>query len=738
GSNQTDGLAEISANVITNILQTNISSGATFRNSLNINNSGMGAGPVSIASGGVFELTRNGLNGTATATAATTLTNVFSGAGDIKLNGVATTQSNAINSAGAYTINADNSAFSGRWVLNNARINVDNGNGLDELGSARVVIPSGSAALVAGTVPHEGNIFEIAGNGWVFEPTANFGPLGALRLNATGATIGATSQVQLTADARIAGQNVLGNIVAPISGGFNVQFGTPEPLLTQNGTLILTGTNTYTGNTSISNHTIGASNNAAFGTGTVTLNGVSTARVTQLNVGNGVTISNPIVMNDLAGQGGRGAIEGAGVQQVTNTGAGVGTVSGPITLATLLADRGHFGSGAGLGSVLRVTSQVTLPTGDTIIQRSSTANGYTEFTGNNFISPNYTKFDLSGGTVRLGSTNALNSGVDLITRNVAATGNLDMRDFDHTFNSVIRGSTVTGSNFNLVNTGTGTSTLTITSATASSEIQNIPLNASGGIVNIVKNGTGALALTGTTANLGNTGIYTINGGNFSVAAGQTAAGTLIANARDGRTTIIGSGTISGSVTVTGSVLFSGGFSPGVPNPPAPAAPSMASSAPSSGDLTVNGIGIIDWELIDAGIAQGSGELAIGSMAEPIQISGTLNLSGASEVLVNIKSLSALATPGNALNFDPNLQYSWMLLNTADLVGFDASKFVINASEFTNLPVNSAFRVSQSGSGVVLQYGLVGVPEPSSISLLVASIGTFVMRHRRRLKGKTRG
>ncbi|MFN9915083.1 MAG: hypothetical protein ACK53L_21010, partial [Pirellulaceae bacterium] len=119
--------------------------------------------------------------------------------------------------------------------------------------------------------------------------------------------------------------------------------------------------------------------------------------------------SNPINVSTFAGAANnRGAIEGGRAQQVTENGAGVGEVSGPITLAgALQSNWAHFSAGEGPGSALRVSGAVTAPAGIVVQARSSNTGGYVEFTnaGNSFD-----RFNISNGTVRLGVNNALVSG----------------------------------------------------------------------------------------------------------------------------------------------------------------------------------------------------------------------------------------------------------------------------------------------------------------------------------------
>jgi fibronectin-binding autotransporter adhesin len=768
-----------------------INSGGTLRSTANIANSGFGANPVTINAGGILDLTRGSVpNGTTTTPAGITLANNFSGGGDIVLRGVNDTVGTSPNSFfqnayGNYTVNGNSQGFSGRFDLNNARLSTDNVNGpntIDELGTATIEVASGGQVVLGGGTANvanlvngasgyfDNNTFRIAGTGWAFENAPNT-QQGAIRFGANNARIASNSSIVLTGNAQIANLNLTNFIDANIS-----ETAGPGKVLTigtvatanNNATLSMNGNNTYSGGTNIENTNVLVNSSSAFGTGAVNLNGFTSARNTHISVGGGITVGNAINLSSFAGIGGsRGAIEGGTSAQVELNGAGVGTVSGPINInaaGNLVNNWAHFSAGQGAGSALNVTGPVTVASpGNTAVQaRSQNSGGYVQFSGGG----NYTAFDVALGTVRLGANNGLASGTELRTRRIAdgaatgggtARGVFDMNGFNQTVSAVTRTGTLTTANFSLVNTSANTSILTITGA-ADSNIQDIPgAPTSAGAINIVKNGTGALVLSGAAGTLGNAGNYQINGGTFSAsAAGQTIGGSVTVNGGGtynvagsaGTQTVAGGvtlsggvlnvaggailgstvdvsagGTVTGTGTVSGNVTSAGGFN---------FAPGSSPGALTYGsNVTLSGSGGFQWEINDANGT--AGNLAAGY--DVINVGGNLDLSGLVNMNIDIVGLTAGNILGTVPNFNPASTYAWTLFDVAGTTsGFQASDFTpayLTNFEPNNptIPSSGVFSVSQVGQDIVLNY--VGVPEPSSILLIVTGLGISLMSRRRK-------
>jgi fibronectin-binding autotransporter adhesin len=98
------------------------------------------------------------------------------------------------------------------------------------------------------------------------------------------------------------------------------------------GEVILTGTNTFSGDLTINNGTITGAD-SALGTGTIQM-GANTVNAVTLNLANGTTVDNPIVFTDIGGNKILDVVDGAG-----NT----ATISGPITINTNTIDAVRLG-----------------------------------------------------------------------------------------------------------------------------------------------------------------------------------------------------------------------------------------------------------------------------------------------------------------------------------------------------------------------------------------------------------
>ncbi|MEY4386581.1 MAG: hypothetical protein RLY20_1864 [Verrucomicrobiota bacterium] len=279
--------------------------------------------------------------------------------------------------------------------------------------------------------------------------------------------------------------------------------------LTKAGTnsLTLSGTNTYSGGTTLAGGIISASSSSALGQGALTFAGGA-----RLVIGTDLTITNPIVVNSNSGVVGRGLIEPV---------SGTATVSGPITLNSGASAGGHFGYTSG---TLALSGPITASV--TAVQR----NGTVVYSGGG---TGYGNLTVAQGTAKVGASNGIATSATISIANSGAAS-LDLNGYDQSVVGVVKsanaatiGNSSTTSDSTLTTTGTNTYAGLIQDALGSGT-RKVKLTVAGG----------QLTLTGTNAYSGGT---TIN------------AGTLLVS----NTNLNGSGTGTGNVTVNNGGTLGG-------------------------------------------------------------------------------------------------------------------------------------------------------------------------------------
>ena len=245
-----------------------------------------------------------------------------------------------------------------------------------------------------------------------------------------------------------------------------------------------------------------------------------------------------------------------------------------------------------------------------------------------------------------------------------------------------------------------------------------------GTVNQLGSGTTILSASNT---------YT---GTTTVVAGKLAVDGSIAGST---VTVNNGGTLAGSGSVGGIVLNLGGtISPGN----SPGTMNVLSNAVWNAGANYN------WQIFNA-----SGIKGTTNGWDWLNVSGSLDLTALSvgnEFNINLWSLSGVApadTNGNALNFDPNQNYTWTILTAAGgISGFtSSSQFDINIGAFNgtggfaNALNGGSFSIAQSLDGkdlnlVFTAAGGAPIPEPGTwaAAALLAG-GAAFMRWRKRAK-----
>jgi fibronectin-binding autotransporter adhesin len=189
------------------------------------NTASIGTGAASISSGASLVFYRNG---------ALPVPNAVSGSGTLAFRGT------GVSGQSDYTISGNNSGFSGTFnVRNGARAIIDSTN---DVGTSSIVVDSGGQIYISNATNFS-NAISITGNGW----TEAAGVLGAVRFSNGSALSGA---VTLTGDSRLT--TFSSGEIGTISGNIGESGGTFGTAKTGPGVVIFSGTNTYTGQTTVS------------------------------------------------------------------------------------------------------------------------------------------------------------------------------------------------------------------------------------------------------------------------------------------------------------------------------------------------------------------------------------------------------------------------------------------------------------------------------------------------------
>ena len=226
---------------------------------------------------------------------------------------------------------------------------------------------------------------------------------------------------------------------------------------------------------------------------------------------------------------------------------------------------------------------------------------------------------------------------------------------------------------------------------------------------------GTLEISGTGDINSSSGI-TVNGGNFRYNSSTNLAVPLTFTSGTLSGTNLTGASFGTQVIGTGKII-SPGNSPGTMN--------VASQTWASG-------GAYLFEINDVAGAAG---------ADPgwdlLSGTGTLDITATSisTFTINLTSLTTLNTAGAVTGFNDTTNYFWMLADFANPVGgFDANKFTVNTSGFSNT-FSGDFAVALGGTGVVpgdntrLYLTYTAIPEPST--MILGGLGLLALLRRRR-------
>ena len=362
-------------------------------------------------------------------------------------------------------------------------------------------------------------------------------------LNLTGTWTGA---VTLAGDAKVSvagtGVTLQGNVGQSVGG---CRLDLLNTSTTTDSTITLSGTNTFTGGTTVKGVVAIAASNRAFGTGEVVVQSNGTAALlsrVQLGTNIELPVTNNFVLDSDAATGVSAITSFAG----DNTTVSTAIVNGPVEILKKVGGGGHFASTKGSASVLRVMGPVTSPNGVSVVVRQGTA----ELGGGG----DYAAIEVVDGVLKLAATNGLctTAALSIGTSGTATdSGTFDLNGRDQKLGRLLAGARPA----TVINNGGGTSALTLDMATSATYAGTFTNGLS--TLNLAKTGTGTLTLSGNSN--GFTGNLLVTGGGLNLTGTLGAAGATAA--LDLGTTLSGEGTFGGDLTLNGVALNVNGSTP---------------------------------------------------------------------------------------------------------------------------------------------------------------------------------
>ncbi len=415
---------------------------------------------------------------------------------------------------------------------------------------------------------------------------------------------------------------------------------------TGTGTLVLSGNNTYTGNTTISAGVLNIQHaNALGGTG----NGTTVASGAALQLQGGITVSGEALT--IAGAGRNSTTAPGALRNIsgTNTYAGainlsaasyIGAAAGTLNLTGGITSTNLNLELTGAGDINVTNNAINLGAGTlTVYGQSATSNASIGVAGNTVGTVRV----YYGGRLRTDVADAFSPTAALTMGSTDnSTGRLDLNGNNQTFSS-------------LATSGTGSQVITSASA-ATLTVNGSSSTTFGGVggaitgnISLVKAGSSRLTLSG---NNTYTGATTINAGTIALTGNISNSATTINSGG----TLIGTGT-AGAVTVNSGGIIGAGNATG------------AVGTLTTSSLTINA---------------GSGyTLTIGNVNSSVAGTDYDQISSAGDLAFN----NTLANPftiyldGTPTGWSNSGNYTWNIISAASQTGFDSGNFALDFANF---------------------------------------------------------
>jgi autotransporter-associated beta strand protein len=484
--------------------------------------------------------------------------------------------------------------------------------------------------------------------------------------NIQGGTLSFQNNGQAVASLGTSGMDIASGATMAFKGAYSVSApitGLGRVITSGAGTLALTGTNTYSGGTTVAGGVIAIARSANLGTGGLTLQGG-----TITNTGDVIT-TNDVILQGTGGtfntQGGylsfNGAVSGSG-----------GLVKSGSRILTFNGDARYTGATAIQAGTLKFQNngQASAHVGTASIDIASGARML--FTGSHTVSAPITG---AGQLVHeFGGTTTL-------TGDATHTGGT----------SIIGGQLRVG---NGGTTGSLSGTVNNNGSLAFYRSDNTAFNGSiQGTGGLIKAGAGQLALSGTHTYTGTT----------TVEAGELK---LNGNIAGSAVTVQAGARLSGNAQV-GDLTVAGDLNPG--NSP---------GLLTAGKTTFMGGGQFVWELQDANGAAGVGY-------DTLSVNGTLTFGGGSTpFVVALSSLALDGSAGDVAGFNVTLDQRFTLVSTTGgILNYSPASMQLSLAGFSNDLRGGRWSIEQAGKSLDLVYtaAVTAVPEPEGLALALGGV-----------------
>jgi autotransporter-associated beta strand protein len=418
-------------------------------------------------------------------------------------------------------------------TLNAGTLQVGNGAGAGSLGSGTITLGNGTSLVfnrtgtlsVAGPITGGGATISQNGTGTVVVPALPSGVAlavnaGTLDLNGNGATLssltGVLGTAVITDNSATPGTSAISVVNTgaaanmdyngALNKGATRDLSLSVNLTGANNKLTLHSASTYTGGTTVLNGLLDVLASNGLGTaGTINMN--AQAAPTRLELGDGVTIPNPITLTAQNSGVGLGTL-------TTVTTSQTSTFSGPINVATPnnVGSGGHI-VGPTAGGNLIFTGPITTSTGSQLLIRAGNVR-FSDSTGTS----NVVNIGITGpGVTSIGIDNGMSTSAVLNMGQNGTAGTLDLNGFNQTIAGMTQttaGSAITNSVGDGVNNPGDNRNLTVNAGADSTYAGAI-----NGNINLVKTGAGTLTLSNA--------VNAYNG-TTTISNGVLVAGTLTA------------------------------------------------------------------------------------------------------------------------------------------------------------------------------------------------------------------